>query len=563
MTLYATWTNGTKSTTTVTTSITFPAIPSHATSTATTTRTVNYNANGGTGTTTSQSVSPTATVSYSANKWWTAQTSGGTSYSAGATITPTASSTYYARYTASTGTYSSPTIALRSALTFASVSTTTTTTATVNFSAASAVTAKTTTKTVTSTQPKKFDKWRLGSTTGTSYTAGQTFTPTASATTFYATSTNNGSATTATVYGTVTLPNVPAKSNTTDTITRTVSYDRNGASSATPTSQSVSPTATVTWTDDDKWYTASSGGTGYAQGGNYTLTADNGTLYAHYTGTTGTYSSPTISLPAALTFASIVTTTTTTATLNFSAASAVTAKTTTKTVTTTEPRLFDKWRLGSISGASYAANATFTPTAAATTFVAIAINGRATNATTYGSVTLPNVPAKSATTATITRTVYFDANGGTVSSSSLSVSPTATVTWSDDDKWYTASSGGTGTTQGSNYTLTADNATLYAHYTSTTGSYNSPTITLPTPTQANKNFDGWYSGTTRVGGGGDSYTPTAAAITLTAQWSNAYCVFVCTANGWKRAIPYVCTANGWKASAAYVCTANGWKPCGG
>ena len=550
MTLYATWNAGNKTTTTVTTSITFPAIPSHATTTATTTRTVNYNANGGTGTTTAQSVSPTATVSYSANKWWTAQSSG-TSYIVGANITPTSSSTYYARYTASTGTYSSPTIALRSALTFASVSTTTTTTLTTSFSAASSVAAITSTKTVTSTQPKTFDKWRLGSTTGTSYSAGETFTPTTGSTTFYATSKNNGTATNVTTYSNITLPNVPAKSNTTDTITRTVTFDRNGSTSATPTSQAVSPTATVTWSDDDKWYTASSGGTAFAQGLTTYAPTASATLYAHYTASTGTYSSPTIALPAALAFADVVTSSTTTATLNFSAASSVNALTTTKTVVSTQPKTFDSWKLGSTSGTAYSAGETFTPTTGTTTFYATSKNnGSATSVTTYGAVTLPNVPAKSDGISTITRAVYYDANGGTASSVSSFVNPTATVTYTDDDKWYTASSGGTGTSQGSNYTLTADNATLYAHYTASTGTYSSPTISLPSATNGNKIFNGWYDGNIRVGGSGSTYTPTVSQVTLLAQWSDGdgwynghRCCYVFNGNLWKKAVPYIFLTN--------------------
>lgn len=42
-------------------------------------------------------------------------------------------------------------------------------------------------------------------------------------------------------------------------------------------------------------------------------------------------------------------------------------------------------------------------------------------------------------------------------------------------------------------------------------------VTLPTPTLANATFLGWYSGTTKIGDAGDSYTATAT-ITLTAKW---------------------------------------------
>lgn len=552
-TMYATWSNGTATSTTTTTSITFPAIPSHATTSTSRTYTVSYNANGGTGTTTAQSVTQTATVSYTANKWWTAQTSGGTSYAAGATITPTASSTYYARYTASTGTYSAPTIALRSALTFASVTSTTTAAATVYFSAATTVASQGSTRTIVTTQPKKFDKWRLGSATGTSYAAGATFTPTAN-TTFYATSTNNGSATSVTTYSAVTLPTVPSKSNTSVTTTRTVYYNANGGTGTT-TAQSVTPSATVTWSDDDKWWTTSSGGTGYSQGGNYTPAALSTTLYAHYTASTGTYSSPTISLRSALTKASTASTVTTTITLNFSAASSVAAKTTTKTVVTTQPYSFAKWRLGSTTGTSYSAGATFTPTATSATFYATWSNGTASTATTRGQVTLPTVPAKANTSDSESINISFSYNGASgTTPSALSSSRSRTNTWADDNNWYTTSALSTvAGAQGTAYTLTADNGTVYAKYTETKGTWSAySSITLPSaPTTVKPNttatkyvtynlnngttvsaastsfvattkykFGGWTTSTSGTSGtaAGGAYTPTAAT-TLYAAWA--------------------------------------------
>ncbi|HEY7821285.1 MAG TPA: InlB B-repeat-containing protein, partial [Acidimicrobiia bacterium] len=53
-------------------------------------------------------------------------------------------------------------------------------------------------------------------------------------------------------------------------------------------------------------------------------------------------------------------------------------------------------------------------------------------------------------------------------------------------------------------------------------------VTLPTPTRANHLFNGWYtaaSGVTRVGGGGDTYIP-SASVTLYAQWTPPYVVGV-------------------------------------
>lgn len=544
-TMYAGWNSGTASYT----NVTFPAIPSHANTTSTITRTVYYNANGGTGTTTAQSVSPTASITWTANKWWTAASSG-TSYAVGTVITPTSSSTYYARYTSSTGSYNSPAVTLRSELTFANTVNTATTTITLNFSAASAVAAKTTTKTVTTSQPRKFDKWRLNSATGTSYAAGASFTPTATSTTFYATAINNGTATTTTTRGAVTLPAIPSKANGSTTRQYTVSYNANGGTGTT-TAQTVTQSATITYSSAG-WYTTSAGtGTAYSANSNYTLTADNGTLYATYAGTTGTYTSPSITLRSALTFPAVSTTTTTTATVSFSAASAVTAKTTTKTVTSTQPKTFDKWRLNSATGTSYAAGAAYTPSANVTFYATSKNNGSATSATVYGTVVLPTVPSKANTTSTITRTVSYNANGGNSTPASQSVSPTATVTWPDDDKWYTASSGGTGYAQGGNYTPSTDTTTLYAHYTETIGSYNNPSLTLAsaisktattstatttfnvnggsgsntsktnTVTQ-NYNFNGWAKGSTTGAtvAAGSSYTPDATSITMYATWTD-------------------------------------------
>ena len=542
VTFTAGWTPGTATTTTTTTSITFPAIPSKANTTATTTRTVNYNANGGNSTPSAQSVSPTATVTWAANKWWTTQTSGGTSYTAGSTITPTASATYYARYTGTTGSYNSPTISLAAAIGFPAVTTTTTTTATLNFSAASAVTAKTTTKTVVSTQAKTFDKWRLGSASGTSYAASATFTPTTGSTTFYATSKNNGSASNVTTYGQVTLPNVPAKANTTSTITRTVSYNKNNGVSA-PASQTVSPTATVTWTDDDKWYTTESGGTGYSQGTAYTLTADNGTLYAHYTGTTGTYNSPTLALAAAITRNVGHTTATITFNLNGSTDTVDPIYT-----TRNNTYAFKAWAEGSASGVTYAAGSTYTPTLAATTMYATW-----TVSYTYTAINLPNAPTRADDTNTAT--VTFNANGGSSSTSNSTYTVTTSYTF---DKWRKGSTTGTSYSAGASFKPTSVNTTMYATWT---GSTNIPSVATPVPTKKGYYCSGWY--TAETGGtlratAGESYTPPASGETIYAQWWKCCYVYKTSDSKWHKAIPYVYKSSTWKRAEPYVYKSS-WK----
>lgn len=122
--------------------------------------------------------------------------------------------------------------------------------------------------------------------------------------------------------------------------------------------------------------------------------------------------------------------------------------------------------------------------------------------------------------------VDFSANSGSVSPSYLSAARTNSFTFS---KWNTKSDGtGTNYSRGGTYSTDA-NATLYARWTSST---STAAITLPTPTRSGYLFNGWYtaaSGGTRKGGGGDSYTPTAAT-TLYAHWS-AQKSTVSTTNG--------------------------------
>lgn len=118
---------------------------------------------------------------------------------------------------------------------------------------------------------------------------------------------------------------------------------------------------------------------------------------------------------------------------------------------------------------------------------------------------------------TASYTVTFNANGGSVSTSSKTVTygstygtlPTPTRTGYTFDGWYTATSGGSKVTSSTTVT-TASNHTLYAHWTANTYtvtfdatggsvSQTSKKITfgstygeLPQPTRAGYTFDGWY-----------------------------------------------------------------------
>lgn len=144
----------------------------------------------------------------------------------------------------------------------------------------------------------------------------------------------------------------------------------------------------------------------------------------------------------------------------------------------------------------------------------------------------------------INYTVSYDANGGTCGQTTgYATSVAAAVTLPAPARsgyvfkgWYTAATDGerVGGTSDS-YTPSSD-ITLYAQWTApfdvtynanggscgtSSEKYTGTALILPTPENGDKNFDGWFTATeggTRVGGAGDSYTPTEA-ITLYAQWS--------------------------------------------
>ena len=297
--------------------------------------------------------------------------------------------------------------------------------------------------------------------------------------------------------------------------------------------------------------------------------------------------------------ADAVSSTTSAITTSYSAASAVTANGSTKTVTTTTPNNFYSWTItgmdssthywwgrqsGSTSGNS---KQTFTSTSitltaandsggvpvefgnlrqtpGTVTFTADWTPGTASTSTTYSAITLPNVPAKANTTSTITRTVNYNADGGSITPASQSVSPTAPITWTNDGKWYTTSALTTAAgSQGGSYTPQAS-GTLYANYTGTTGTYSSPTIALPTNvTKAGYTLAGWTDGTNVYT---TSYTPTSSSITLTAVWEQAGTVMVYSTsdNKWHWAVPYVYKESDskWHKADAYIYKGTAWKKCG-
>ena len=148
-----------------------------------------------------------------------------------------------------------------------------------------------------------------------------------------------------------------------------------------------------------------------------------------------------------------------------------------------------------------------------------------------------------------TYTVNFNANGGTTSTASKTLTydstygilPTPTRTGYTFSGWYTAASGGTNVTSSSQVKITSTQ-TLYAHWTantykvtfdanggttstaSKTVTYNSTYGTLPTPTRTGYTFAGWYTAKT---GGSKVESTTKVAITsaqtLYARWTaNTY-----------------------------------------
>lgn len=403
------WTPGTASTRNAYTDITLPTIPAKSNTSVTTTRTVNYNANGGTGTTTAQSVTPTATVTWSDdNKWWTTS-SGGTGYSEGTSYTPTSSATLYAHYTGTTGTYSSPTLALRAALTKADdIDDRFVTYNTTNGGAASITS---TSFEITVSHP--FDKWRLGSTTGTSYNAGATFTPTVSSTTFYATFSSVDGTVPSITTATATKPNTTA--------TATLTYNLNTGTTVSPTSTSYTVTTSYT---GKGWYTAASGGTKRADlGGSYTPPAAGETVYVQWNSSS---SGASITLPVA-----------------------------TKDSTTANKTVTFNGNGGTVQGSFVISSKSF--------IVTTSYTNTQWNIGSASGTKLGNAGAQVA--GPISSTTVYAVWSSSQSSASVST-PTPTKRGYNCTGWYTAETGGTKRANaGASYTPPVTGETVYAQWT--------------------------------------------------------------------------------------------------
>ena len=93
------------------------------------------------------------------------------------------------------------------------------------------------------------------------------------------------------------------------------------------------------------------------------------------------------------------------------------------------------------------------------------------------------------------------------------------VSLTDIDQLTGSSSSSTGTRYGGagdSYTPTSQTMTMYVQYDeSTSTSYSAySSITLPYITRTGYVVEGYYNGSTKIGGEGDTYTPTSSSITL-------------------------------------------------
>lgn len=226
----------------------------------------------------------------------------------------------------------------------------------VNGGSSTAPTASTGTYTNTTTTKYTFEKWHLNSTTGTAYSAGASYAPSANVT-MYAGWTSSAS-TARTSNPSITLTSTkPTKANTTVS-SYTVSYNANGGSS-TPSNQTATKTRSYTFS---KWNTNSGGtGTDYSGGVAYTFSA-NATLYAKYTSSD---SGGSVTLASAISRANG---STTGYSITYNANGGSGAPSTQTSGNRTITYTFNKWAAGSATGTTYSAGGSFTPSANTTMY---------------------------------------------------------------------------------------------------------------------------------------------------------------------------------------------------
>ena len=159
--------------------------------------------------------------------------------------------------------------------------------------------------------------------------------------------------------------------------------------------------------------------------------------------------------------------------------------------------------LKSLQGESILLHADWTPI----TYTVAYQGGGATNGSTTSSThTYDKVEALTANGFTRQYTVTYNYNGNGSANTTATTAYNFAGWMAENGLVYAnnASALNLKSTQGATTTMTA-------RWTATS-------VTLPTPTRTNYTFAGWYnSSNTRVGGGGDSYTPTAN-VELHAKW---------------------------------------------
>lgn len=539
---------------------------------------VSFNNNGGSSTPSAI----TSTITKGQTYWNTASDGSGTNYSSGGSYSSNAAATMYAIW----GNSTNNAITLPAAISRADGSSTYTVTYNANGG-----TSTPSQQTLTRKTPYTFSKWAKGSTSGTKYSAGASYTPSA-ATTMYATwtaGTNTGS---------VTLASAISKSNTTQSGYK-VTFNANGGTCDTT---ELTATDTVKWTFS-KWNTKSDGsGTDYSAGGTYSSDS-NLTLYAKWTSSISSRGS--ITLPSAsrtgYTFKGWATSSSATSgstgsytptssttlyavwqintwTVSYNANGHGTAPSSqTKTYGTTlklqsfipqqtatgytvgfnsnggiststsltSTIYYDQtyWNTASDgSGTNYSSGGNYTTNAAATMY--------AIWKTTKGSITLPDGPSR-ISTAGNGYTVTFNANGGTCDTASLTATRVMDYTFS---KWAAGSTSGTQYSAGASYTPTA-NTTMYAIWNE---SIVNGSVNLPVASRPGYNFLGWSTSSTASAGVTGSYTP-SGDVTLYAVWEPAGAVRIYYNGSYKIALLWIYQNGTWKLTIPYVKQSDGWK----
>lgn len=408
----------------------------------------------------------TSTLTYKQAYWNTASNGSGTNYASKGTYSANESATLYSIWNTNYGA-----VTLPAAITKANTSETG---YKVTFNA-NGGSCSTTELTSSKTRKYAFSKWAAGSTSGTQYSAGASYSPTG-ATTMYAIWTET------TTNGSITLP----------TPTRT-GYTFKG------------------------WATSSSATSGTAAGQSYTPTAAT-TLYATWQINTWTVqynangygtapSSQTKTYGTALTLRNFIADQSGAGyTVSFNSNNGTT---TPGNLSSTITRKQTYWNTNSNgTGTNYGSGGSYTANEGATLY--------AIWSTTNGSVTLPSAIARNNTTENGYK-VTFNANGGSCNTASLTAVNTRSYTF---NKWAAGSTSGTKYNAGASFTPTA-NTTMYATWTE---SVTNGTIELPVAAKSGYTFIGWGTSSSATTGTTGEYTPTRN-ITLYAVYSaNGYAV---------------------------------------